>query len=102
MTDLFDRLYPEDIDTERIPVHYFFAALVDYASGFTTRQQIINFWGLDEEAQIDFNTLCNKIDSITGATNKLAFAEQLHAVFLFAEAEAKYTTKEDFRQRLDL
>ncbi len=100
MADLFDRLYPEE--GENIAVHYFFAALVDYAAGQTTRQQIVDYWDLDAEAQADLDTLCDHIDGLGSATAKMAFGVELHAVLMFAEAGAKYTTKATFKARLGL
>ena len=101
MADLFDRLFTEDA-IDNIPVHYFFAALVDYAAGETTRQQIINYWSMDSEAQTDLNTLCDHIDGLGTATAKMAFGTELHAVMMFAEAGAKYNIKAAFRTRLGL
>ena len=101
MADLFDRLFPTD-GSENIAVHYFYSAIVDYAAGETTRQQIIDYWALDAEAQADLNTLCDAVDALSGKANKLAFGAELHAVLMFAEAGAKYTTKSAFRARLGL
>lgn len=102
MADLFERLYPDDSGTENIPVHIFFAVVIDYMAGETTRQQIINYWQLDAEAQSDLNALCNHIDGLTGVLNKLVFTEELHAVMMMAETGAKYVTKAAFRDRLGL
>jgi len=101
MADLFDRLFPGP-DTENIAVHYFFAALVDYAAGETTRAQIIAYWSLDADAQVDLNVLCNAIDALDTSIAKVAFGTELHAVLMFAEAGAKYNTKATFRARLGL
>lgn len=100
--DLFDRLFPADPEEENIAVHYFFSALVDYAAGETTRQQIISYWNLDTEAQVDLNALCDHIDSLATPVAKMAFGTELHAVLMFAEAGAKYTDKANFRARLGL
>ena len=102
MADLFDRLFPDDPAVENIAVHYFFSALVDYAAGETTRAQIITFWALDAEAQTDLNTLCDAIDAKPTTTEKMVFGTELHAVLMFAEAGAKYTTKTAFKTRLGL
>jgi hypothetical protein len=102
MADLFDRLFPADASEKNISAHYFFSALVDYAAGETTRQQIIDWWTLDTDAQADLNALCDQIDAISGATNKMAWGTELHAVLMFVEAGAKYTTKAAFRTRLGL
>ena len=100
MADLFDRLFPAE--GENIPVHYFFSALVDYATGNTTRVQIVNYWSLDAEAEADLDTLCDAMDAEVGRANKLVFGTELHAVLMFAEAGAKYATKAAFVARLGL
>lgn len=99
MADLFDRLYPPDPDTRAISPHYLRAALGDYATGNTTRQQIIDYWLLDAEAQADLGFLCDAIDGKT-ALEKAQFLLELHDVMMIAEAGAKYTTKSAFRERL--
>lgn len=101
MADLFDRLFPTD-DSENIALHSFHAAVVDYIAGETTRQQIIDYWTLDTEAQADLNAFLDAVDAITGAVNKLAFATELDAVMKMAEEGAKYTTKTAFKTRLGL
>ena len=102
MTDLFDRLFPADQNIDNIAVHYFFAALVDYASGETTRAQIVNYWMLDVDAEADLDVLCDAIDALGTPLAKIAFGTELHAVLMFAEGGAKYNTKAEFRTRLGL
>jgi hypothetical protein len=101
MADLFDRLFPTEPGVHNIPVHYFRAALGDYATGNTTRAEIITHWELDADAQTDLNALCDAIDAKT-ALGKAAFLLELHDVMMIAEAGAKYTTKSSFRTRLGL
>lgn len=100
MADLFDRLFDEDIE-ENIAVHYFRAALGDYATGNTTRAQIISFWSLDAEAVTDLDVLLTRIDS-SGNLGKAIFLLELHDVMMIAEAGAKYQTKAEFKTRLGL
>lgn len=102
MADLFDRLFPTDSNEENIAVHYLFSALVDYAYGQTTRAQIIAYWSLDVDVQADLTVLCDAIDALVGNVAKVAFATELHAVMMFAEAGAKYDTKATFAARLGL
>jgi len=102
MADLFDRLFPATAETENIPVHYFFAAMIDYMAGETTRAQIIGAWDMDADAQADLNTLCDHIDGLNKIEDKLRFAEELHAVMMLTEGELKYTTKSAFATRLGL
>ena len=98
MTDLFDRIFTED---DNIAIHSFRAALGDYAAGFTTRAEIVNYWSLDSEAQVDLDVLLGKIDSSSNL-QKAGFLLALHDVMMIAEEGAKYTTKAAFKTRLGL
>ena len=102
MADLFDRLFPSGETEPNIPVHAFMAAVTDYVAGYTTRNQIIGVWTLDAEAQADLNKFCDALDALGTKLNKIAFALELDAVMLLAEAGMKYTTKADFKTRLNL
>jgi hypothetical protein len=102
MADLFDRLFSPDPDVGNIAVHSFHAAIVDYGAGETTRQQIIDYWALDSEAQTDLGALCDAIDALVGKVEKLTFGAELHAVMLMTEQGAKYTSKTAFKTRLGL
>ena len=102
MADLYDRLFVSDPAYGKITIHYFRAALGDYADGQnTTRQQIIDYWTLDAEATADLDVLLAEIDAGT-ALQKAAFLLRLHDVMMIAEAGAKYQTKAAFRARLGL
>lgn len=102
MTDLFDRLYPPTIGTDNIAGHRFFAAMTDYAAGFTTRQEMINFWSLDAEAQVDLNALCDDLDAQSTVSGKMRWLQELHAVMMIAESGIKYATKSEFRTRIGI
>jgi hypothetical protein len=101
MTDLFDRLFPADPGVENVPVHYFRAALGDYATGNTTKAEIIAFWSFDADAQTDLSALCDAIDAKT-PLGKAAFLLELHDVMMIAESGTKYITKAAFKTRLGL
>lgn len=101
MADLFDRLFLVDPDTENVAVHYFRAAIGDYVAGYTTRQQIIDWWELGAAAQADLAVLCDDLDSRTVLERAVRLIE-IHDVLLFVEAGAKYTTKTSFKNRLGL
>lgn len=101
MADLFDRIFPTDEELPNIPIHAFRAALGDYAAGYTTATEIINYWSLDASAQSDLNVLLAEIDAST-PTQKALFLLQLHDVLMIAEVGAKYTTKAEFKTRLGL
>ena len=101
MTDLYDRLYNPDPGVENIAVHYFRAAMGDYATGNTTRAEIINYWQLDSEAVADLDVLLGRIDSANNLS-KAVFLLELHDVLLITEAGAKYQTKAEFKTRMGL
>jgi len=101
MADLFDRLFPEDMEPN-IAVHAFAAAIIDYMAGQTTRAQIIAYWSLDTEAQADLNALCDAIDALGTKADKIQFALEFDAVMLMAAHGAKYTTKTAFKTRLGI
>lgn len=102
MADLFDRLFPTEPGIKNIPVHSFHAAIVDYIAEQTTRQQIVNYWTLDSEAENDLTNFLDAVDGISGPLDKLAFATELDAVMKMAEEGAKYTIKSEFKTRLGL
>jgi len=101
MADLFDNLYPRNIDNSSIGVHYFRAALGDYASGYTTKAQIVAAFELDSEAEADLDILLNKLDS-SDTLQKTVFLLELHDVMMIAESGKKYTTKAAFKARMGL
>ncbi len=101
MTDLYDRLFEPEEGETNIAVHYFRAALGDYTMGHTTRAEIVNYWSLDTEAQVDLDVLLAKIDS-SANLGKAVFLLELHDVLMITEAGAKYQTKASFRTRLGL
>lgn len=102
MADLFDRLFVTE-GSDKIPVHTFHAALVDYADGqATTKAQIITALALDASAQTDLTALCNAIDAAANLNAKLVFSARFHAVALLAERGLKYTTKAAFKTRMGL
>lgn len=102
MADLFDRLFVTEGD-DKIAVHTFHAALVEYADGqATTKAQIITALALDAEAEADLTALCNAVDAASGVANKLLFVTRFHAAALLAEKKLKYHTKAAFRARMGL
>lgn len=102
MADLFDRMFPADPSYElKIPVEFFGSAINDYAMGYTTRPQIINFFNLDAEAQADLAVLCDAID-LKNPNERVIFCFDLLCVCRIVESGARYTTKATFRDRLGL
>ena len=103
MADLFDRLFPgPGSGIEKIPVHAFHAAIIDYMANETTRNQIVAVWSMDSEAQTDLDALLSAVDALSGLDEKLRFAGEMDAVNKLAEADLKYTTKSEYKTRLNL
>lgn len=100
MADLYDRLFLDD--ETGIATHAFTGALVDYVTGNSTRGQIIAFFAMDSEAQVDFNTVCDAFDGMATTLDKVVYLTEFEAVMNVAKAGAKYTTKSAFRTRLGL
>lgn len=99
MADLFERVIEDDGD---IAIHTFYAALVDYADGGITRNQIIAGFSLDASATTDLDAILTAIDGETGVVNKLRWGEVFHAVALLAVTGQIYNTKASFKTRLGL
>lgn len=99
MANLFDRLYVESDDYEKISVHYFYAALVDLAAGETTKQQIVAAFNLDAQAEANLDSL---ITAYQNSTNKNRWLHELHAVMCLSEGGLKYTDGPSFATRMGL
>lgn len=97
MATLFNRLFVDSEDS--IAVHYFFSALVDFASGNTTKSQIVSAFSLDIESEGQLDLL---ITGYQNSTDKVRWLEELHAVMMLAEGGFKYTTQQDFATRMGL
>lgn len=99
--DLFDMLFPGP-ERSSVGVHVFYAAIVDYVAGYTTRAQIIGALGLTDTGVTQLDILLSAVDGLGTLAAKLSFGEQLHAVMVLAESGRKYTTKQEFAARLGL
>lgn len=104
MADLFDRftadaLLDETPSEKRIPGHTWPAVMNEYRQGEATRQQIINFFDLDSEAQTDLNALCDHMDAMN-AMQKASFIFDLEYVLILMDQGMRYTTKSELKTRL--
>jgi hypothetical protein len=86
MADLFDTLFPDpDLDLafgRSADIHNFFAGVVDYVSGDTTRTQIINFLDLSGDQVTELDTLLAAVDALGTIQDKLSWLMQFQAVLL--------------------
>ena len=102
MSNLYDRLFEPSAlsaDESPIPVHYFYAGIVDMAAGYTTSAQIVAAFELDALAQSNLTSL---IVAYQASSSKDQWLQELHAVMMLAESDLKYRTKQSFANRMGL
>ena len=99
MYNLFQRLFISSTAYEKIAVHAFYSALVDFAAGYTTKAQIITVFILDATAEANLDSL---IAAYQVSTDKNQWLQELHAVMCLAEAELKYNSGPAFAARMGL
>ena len=106
MADLFDLIFqdPGELLPEgnTIGVNTFYAGIVDYVAGDTTRNQIVNFLQLTGAEVTDLDTLLAAVDAIATLDGKISWLMQLDAVLTLAKQGIKYNTKSAFAARLGL
>ena len=99
MASLFDRLFIDSNDYDKIPCHIFYAALVDLASGHSTKVQLINAFNMNDEQINQLNML---EEAYGNSTNKNQWLQELHSVMMLAEWDLKYNTPSSFATRMGL
>ena len=106
MADLFDTLFPDPnlpLDFARnMDIHNFFAGIVDYVSGNTTRIQIIVFFKLSGDQITELDILLTAVDALSTIQDKLSWLMQFQSVLLLASQKIKYMNKASFVERLGL
>ena len=99
MATLYDRLFVPSNDYGKIPCHIFYAALVDMATGNSSKEQLVTAFSLDASSEAQFDTL---ITAYQNSTNKNQWLQELHAVMMLAEWELKYNSPSAFATRMGL
>ena len=106
MADLLDHFLPTAGAPgfpEKIAVHTFGAALKDYAQGFTTRNEIVVFWDLDDAAeQNQLDAVIAQLDAIAQESLRLLRADEYETVLRITETGEKYQIKSEIATRLGL
>lgn len=106
MADLFDTLFPtpgQDLTFPRVvDIDNFYAGLVDYVSGNTTRTQIINFLDLTGDQVTELDILLGAVDALVTVQEKISWLLQFRSVLILASRGIKYDTKSAFVTRLGL
>lgn len=109
MSDLFETLFDDSVDTEGLLVHRhnfdwhdFHAGIVDYIAGETTRNQIVAALDLQDEQITDLDALLSAINALGTLVEKIRFVIEMQAVMQLAKRGYKYTSKAAFRARLGI
>ncbi len=99
---LVERLMHTDPDPARfIPVHAFFAALTEVASGNATVTQIKNYWNMTSADNVDMDAIVAAAPA--GDAARALYLIRLHAVFILAEDTVPgYDTPAGVRTKLGI
>lgn len=107
--DLFDTIINPEFDAEgnllspaNITSRMLYVSMADYASGNTTRNQIVSALSLTAEQTTDLDALLAQIDALTTLPTKMSFLLQFEAVMEIALLGFKYTDKTSFKTRLGI
>ena len=99
MATLYDRLFTPSADYDKIPCHILYSALVDLATGDSTKAQLIAAFSLDASAEAQLDLL---VTAYLASSNKNQWLQELHAVMMLSEWGLKYTTPTSFATRMGL
>ena len=103
MADLFETLFANSaILLGQYNIHSFYAGIVDYVSGNTTRTQIINFLKLSGDQITELDVLLTAVDALSTIQEKLSWLMQFQAVLFLASRGIKYKDRASFVARLGL
>jgi hypothetical protein len=107
MAGLYDTLFQNPditlgIEEKKMDIHNFYSAIVDYVSGNTTRNQIINFYPLSGEQITELDILLASVDALSTIQEKLSWLMQFQAVMLLSWQDIKYDDRASFVARLEL
>ena len=106
MADLLDHFLPTAGASgfpEKIAIHMFGYALVDYSYGKTTQNQMEVFFDLSDPAEINqLTAVLDEIDSSGNVASKVRKAREWEAVLGITESGAKYQTKAEIIERMGL
>lgn len=107
--DLFDTIIDPEFDVDgnlvspgNITSRMLYVAMVDYAAGQTTRNQIVAAMSLTAEQTADLDALLAQVDAMPNIVAKMAFLLQFEAVMEIAMLGYKYTDKLSFKTRLGI
>ena len=104
--DLFARMFERRRDNRasrypHIPVHTLGSVLSEYASGDSTRTEIEKRLVLKGRDRVDFASICDAIDGLTGDAAKLARAQRIEMAAI-VEEESPQPSRRRFRRALGL
>lgn len=94
------------LETPRIHVHTFFAAIHERVGGALTRQQVLDMFALDAAAIVDYDALAALAPSGGSAlaeAQRAHYINRVHAVFILAESRMPgYTTPAEVRAKFGI
>jgi len=83
----------------KIPVHQFWAGMVELSHGEITVAQFKTYFNLTGDDATDFNWLVAKYQA---SANKAEFVELMHAIFMLSEMDTPgYTSESDITARIN-
>lgn len=102
MTDLYDRLFPQFEDGQKLAVKPLCSVLEEYIQGYMTGLEVLRYVNLDGDATADLRRILVMLDSLHSAPAKDRWLRGFEAVCMLAEHGVRYGTKASFATRLGL
>lgn len=107
MAGLFETLFQDPdinlgIEEKKLDIYNLYSGIVDYVSGNTTRNQIVNFYPMNSEQIAELDILLTAVDALSTIQEKLSWLMQFQAVMLLASQKIKYDDRASFVARLEL
>lgn len=102
MTDLYDRLFPQFPEADKVAVRPFCAMLSEYVEGHASRQSIVDYPTLQGKEVDDLDAILARLDALRTKADKERWIAAFEAVAILAETGVRYTDKQSFALRLGL
>ena len=87
---------------EKWAVNTFHSALYEFANGQVTKQQLIDYFGMDAQEQTELDWIIDRYNAQPTAAAKEKFIELMRVLFILAEANVPgYTTNAELTARIE-
>ena len=91
---------PEDY--KKLSVDAFWALLYELAKGIVTKQQIVSYFELDAQEQVELDWVIGRYNAQPTAAAKASFVELMRVIFMLAEVRVPgYTTNAEVVARIN-